>query len=81
MTVLFAGYLAKFRNPVKKIREHKELRGMSWSVDIRDWLGGYPYEYASVKEITDFVSGLGFSLKMVKPYIGLGNNEFVFERK
>jgi 2-polyprenyl-3-methyl-5-hydroxy-6-metoxy-1,4-benzoquinol methylase len=37
-------------------------RGMSIFYDVIDWLGGYPYEYASVDEINDLVKKLGFEL-------------------
>ena len=34
------------QNPVKVIRNYgHNSRGMSWSRDIEDWLGGLPYEY------------------------------------
>jgi hypothetical protein len=29
------------------IRERNKNGGMSWMVDIRDWLGGWPREYTS----------------------------------
>lgn len=37
-------------------------RGMSIFYDVVDWLGGYPYEYATVPEIKNFVEKNGFSL-------------------
>jgi 2-polyprenyl-3-methyl-5-hydroxy-6-metoxy-1,4-benzoquinol methylase len=73
-------YLATLHNPVKKIRSHKELRGMSWRIDIKDWLGGYPYEYASADEVFNFIKGFGFSLENLKCYNGLGNNEYLFKK-
>ncbi len=73
-------YLVTFRNPVRKIRAQKSRRGMSWRVDIKDWLGGYPYEYASVHEIFRFVRKLGFQLENVKSNNGLANNEYLFTR-
>jgi 2-polyprenyl-3-methyl-5-hydroxy-6-metoxy-1,4-benzoquinol methylase len=80
MSTLVILYLLTFTNPIKKIRSHKQLRGMSWSVDIKDWLGGYPYEYASVAEVFLFVQKLGFSLENLKCNPGLMNNEFLFRR-
>ena len=35
---------------------------MSIFYDVIDWLGGYPYEYASFEEMKDFVENLGFKL-------------------
>lgn len=78
---LMLSYLLTLRNPIREIRQHQSLRGMSWMVDIRDWLGGYPYEYASVEEIFEFVHGeLGFELENVKTTNSLMNNEFLFRR-
>jgi 2-polyprenyl-6-hydroxyphenyl methylase/3-demethylubiquinone-9 3-methyltransferase len=53
---------------------------MSWRIDIKDWLGGYPYEYASVDEVFNFVKRLGFSLENLKCNIGLMNNEYLFKK-
>ena len=80
MAVLILSYLLTLNNPIKKIRSHKELRGMSWRIDIKDWLGGYPYEYASVAEIFNFVKKLGFSLENLKCHNGLKNNEYLFKK-
>ena len=80
MFILILAYIITLNNPVKKIKNHKSLRGMSWRVDIKDWLGGYPYEYASVAEIFHFFKNLGFSLENVKCNNGLMNNEFLFKK-
>jgi 2-polyprenyl-3-methyl-5-hydroxy-6-metoxy-1,4-benzoquinol methylase len=57
-------------------------RGMSHWRDIIDWVGGYPYEYARPEEIFDFYRARGFQLTRMKcGGVGLGCNEFVFERK
>ena len=81
MTILVLLYLLTLKNPVKKIREHRNLRGMSWRVDIKDWLGGYPYEYASFQEVTEFMNKLGFDCEKVKSNEGLLNNEFLFRKR
>jgi 2-polyprenyl-6-hydroxyphenyl methylase/3-demethylubiquinone-9 3-methyltransferase len=80
MSLLIGIYCVTFRNPVTEIRNHKTLRGMSWRTDIKDWLGGYPYEYATAKEVTDFVTGLGFRIIKVDEKGGLVNNEFLFQK-
>jgi len=54
---------------------------MSSRVDITDWLGGHPYEYASVAEVFAFVRDLGFSLVNLRCNNGLLNNEYVFFRE
>jgi 2-polyprenyl-6-hydroxyphenyl methylase/3-demethylubiquinone-9 3-methyltransferase len=56
-------------------------RGMSRWRDIVDWVGGYPYEVAKPEEIFDFYRAKGFTLtKMQCGGVGLGCNQFVFER-
>ncbi len=60
---------------------YKNGRGMNRWHDIIDWVGGYPYEYASVDEIFDFYRKRGFTLvKIDSGGAGLGCNEFVFLR-
>jgi 2-polyprenyl-6-hydroxyphenyl methylase/3-demethylubiquinone-9 3-methyltransferase len=69
-------------NPFRVIREYERKRGMSWKVDLIDWLGGYPYEYAKPEEIFAFYrEKYGMELIRLKttPYIGC--NQFVFLRK
>lgn len=56
-------------------------RGMDWAHDVRDWLGGYPYESATPSEIEAFVDGRGFTLvrsKTGKPNLKSGCDEYVF---
>ena len=70
-----AVFLISRQNPFKKDR------GMSYYTDIVDWVGGYPYEYASPDEVTRFFEQRGFKLKkLIKTKGFTGCNEFVFER-
>ncbi len=70
--------------PVNYIRswtQYKNGRGMNRWYDIIDWVGGFPYEVATVDEIFEFYKARGFRLSKVKSGgVGLGCNEFVFER-
>lgn len=60
---------------------YKSGRGMNRWHDIIDWVGGYPYEVATVDEIFDFYKQQGFTLtKITSGGVGLGCNEFVFKR-
>lgn len=62
--------------------EYSRLRGMSKWHDIIDWVGGYPYEFATPDELFEFYRARGFSLvKMKCGSVGLGCNEMVFERE
>lgn len=74
-------YLLRFKNPMKEAQSHSEKhRGMSWLADIRDWLGGFPYEYASVAEIFNFIKERGFTLENLRSNNGLMNNEYLFKK-
>lgn len=80
MGILVCGYTLTMRNPIRIIREHNKLRGMSWRIDIKDWLGGYPYEYANIEEIFQFFHKRGFQLENLSEPGGLRNNEFLFRK-
>lgn len=57
-------------------------RGMSRWYDMLDWVGGYPYEVATPEQIFDFYKARDFRLTKIKcGGVGLGCNEFVFERR
>jgi hypothetical protein len=45
-----------------------------------DWLGGLPFEVASVAEVKQFYEKRGFALRSVVTTSSWGNNQFVFER-
>jgi 2-polyprenyl-3-methyl-5-hydroxy-6-metoxy-1,4-benzoquinol methylase len=66
---------------VRSWTEYRSRRGMSRWHDIVDWVGGYPYEFATTDEIFDFYRARGFSLEKIHAGgVGLGCNEFVFTR-
>jgi 2-polyprenyl-6-hydroxyphenyl methylase/3-demethylubiquinone-9 3-methyltransferase len=86
-----SGYLLSGRNPVREIRAYRSRRGMSWWHDIRDWMGGFPYESAHRVELEAFLARLGFRLTRAfkdRParwvvrlgLLGSGCAEYVFER-
>lgn len=66
---------------VRSWTAYAEKRGMSRWRDIVDWVGGYPYEYATPEGIFDFYRARGFRLTRMKcGGVGLGCNEFVFAK-
>lgn len=66
---------------VRSWTDYRRRRGMNKWHDILDWVGGYPYEFATPDQIFDFYSARGFTLRKMKcGGVGLGCNEFVFER-
>ena len=61
---------------------YRNARGMNRWHDIIDWVGGYPYEVATPDEIFEFYKAKGFRLAKLKTGgVGLGCNEFVFEKE
>jgi len=73
--IYIAKYLITLRNP-KSMK-----RGMSFYYDVIDWIGGYPYEYATEKEILEFVTKRGFRhLRTIPAYLPTGNHQYLFEK-
>lgn len=70
-------------NPLSHVRNYKSHRGMSWRTDATDWLGGYPYEYATVEEVFTFIRSChpDFNLTNIKVTGGRGLNWFLFVRE
>ena len=72
-------YVAKWVVTGKDPR--RKDRGMDFYHDVIDWVGGYPYEYASIQEIKDLVCPKGFDCLRVQPArVPTGCNEFVFRK-
>jgi 2-polyprenyl-6-hydroxyphenyl methylase/3-demethylubiquinone-9 3-methyltransferase len=68
-------------NPMARYAAYGKERGMSFTRDVIDWIGGYPYEVARPEEIFDFYKKSGFVLTKLKTRgRGHGNNEFVFTK-
>jgi len=62
-------------------READRTRGMSRWRDVIDWVGGYPFEYASPDEIFDFYHQRGFTLsKLLCKGAGFGCVQYVFDK-
>lgn len=82
MLLYFGKRLVQFKNPLKEIKNYKSMRGMSWRRDITDWLGGYPYEFATADEICEFMKEKfpDFKLINIQKTAGTGNNWFLFQR-
>lgn len=65
-------------DPEKYINAYDSLRGMSFATDIRDWIGGYPYEYARTHEMRAFFWQRGFRCIKEVAARSIGCNEFLF---
>ncbi|MFX1288983.1 MAG: hypothetical protein ACFFFY_10560, partial [Promethearchaeota archaeon] len=82
--------LIRMKNPFKIINEYKKNRGMDPLIDIKDWFGGLPYEYASFDEVINFFKNNKFNLELIKykkynlssiEMNNFGNNEYLFRKK
>lgn len=74
--IIVTKFLVTFKNPLKL------KRGMKFYYNVIDWVGGYPYEYATQEEIIQFCKHKNFNLiKTVKAGVPTGCNEFVFQKR
>jgi 2-polyprenyl-6-hydroxyphenyl methylase/3-demethylubiquinone-9 3-methyltransferase len=66
---------------LKMVQGRKPPRGMTIWYDVLDWLGGYPFEASTPKQVFDFYKERGFTLTQLSTVGGKhGCNEFVFDR-
>jgi 2-polyprenyl-3-methyl-5-hydroxy-6-metoxy-1,4-benzoquinol methylase len=74
--VIYAAKLLVTREDPKKTD-----RGMDFLHDVVDWVGGYPYDYAGIEEIRNYVCRQGFICLRIRPaQVPTGCNEFVFQK-
>lgn len=73
----FVDGLLTFTNPIRKIKTYRE-RGMNWYNDIVDWLGGYPYEFATPSEMIEYFGARGLYCKKLVDKGGLACNDYLF---
>ncbi|MGB1448858.1 MAG: class I SAM-dependent methyltransferase [Flavobacteriaceae bacterium] len=60
-------------------RNYGQSRGMSPQRDVKDWVGGYPFEVSKPEEIIHFFIRKGYNLQKLKTCGGgKGCNEFLF---
>lgn len=74
----FSKVRREFPKWLQQWRAYKKHRGMSRVHDMVDWLGGYPYEFASAEELVTFYEKAGFRLAKLVRSDGTGNHELVF---
>lgn len=81
--------ILKGQNPFAYIKTYQEYRGMHFMTDVKDWLGGYPYESASDEEVRDGLEAMGFQFENAyntemskwSGLMGSGCAEYVFVKK
>lgn len=62
---------------VKQISDKKKSRGMDYMTDVRDWLGGWPMQYAGDQEVVDLLEGK-FGFQLINLSTGEACTEFLF---
>lgn len=61
-----------------RIREYKQSRGMALYNDVKDWLGGWPMEFARRADVKKWAERNG--LEMLKMKTGEANTEYLFRQ-
>ena len=65
---------------IEPLLNSRRKRGMSVFHDLIDWMGGFPYEYASYEVLSHYLQCRGFELIQGLPATSLGCHEQVFLR-
>lgn len=88
LLVLSSLYLYGYKQTVailksSKTKNMKTGRGMNVYTDLVDWVGGYPFEYATPEKIITFYLNRGFELKkLMAPGRKYGGcNQYLFVKK
>lgn len=68
-------------NFLKSLNYKKNKRGMKFKNDIIDWIGGFPFEFASFEKIKNYFEKNGFVLVNSFKTTDSGCHELVFIRK
>jgi hypothetical protein len=70
--------LRRVRNPLRLWKRYREQsRGMEYWTDVRDWLGGWPMEFAGIRETITFCRD-ELQLELVNLRTGESNTEYLF---
>jgi 2-polyprenyl-6-hydroxyphenyl methylase/3-demethylubiquinone-9 3-methyltransferase len=81
--IFWATELKHGRSPARFEREYRRTRGMAFTTDLKDWLGGYPYEFSTAEKLVEFCESR-CGLKTVKVNrvadTDLSLHELVFDR-
>ena len=64
---------------IRRIISHKQTRGMAFYTDIKDWLGGWPMEFAKIDDVKSFC-GERLGLELVNINTGEANSEYLYKK-
>jgi len=68
------------------VANYRSLRGMNFTHNVHDWMGGYPYESVSAREVDALMRRLGFarvhvtSTPLTIGFFGSGCDEYLYRR-
>ena len=82
-SAFFLKDVVNMRDPLRTIKEYSSDsgRGMDFWHDVRDWLGGFPYEYATPAAVFNHLHAkFGLQLEYLNTSSGVGCNEFTFRK-
>lgn len=65
---------------LKRITNYQASRGMSYWTDVKDWLGGWPMEFAGIQE-TKNLCEKKLGLELLNINAGEANTEYLFRKK
>jgi SAM-dependent methyltransferase len=71
--------LSRIKQSIAYIKNYKTSRGMEFWTDVKDWLGGWPYEPATQEEICRFCEET-LGLERIKVKTGEANIEYLFKK-
>lgn len=72
--------LLRCKNPFRVMRDYQVSRGMDCMTDLRDWLGGYPYEDAKPEDVLRFARN-SLGLELMNLATGEANTEYLFKKR
>lgn len=64
---------------LKHIWGYKKSRGMNFYTDIKDWLGGWPMEFAKTLDVINFGEN-EFNFELLNLSVGEANSEYLFRQ-
>lgn len=65
---------------IRPLLQERRERGMSAKCDRVDWIGGFPYEFASFETLLEYFSSRGFAVITATPSTTLGCHELALKR-
>lgn len=63
---------------IKRTFNYKQSRGMAFYTDVKDWLGGWPMEFAKRADVKQWAEKNGLDMLTMKT--GEANTEYLFKR-